>query len=560
MARTTPVHSGYTILNGVGSGTNGGRIDVWVEYKLGQQSVSGNYTPVTAYFYAALNPSYTASTAYSSGLNATFTVDGKAGTTVSNGAYDFTSSAKVNLLGSFTGNIAHGADGTKKLTFAGSFTTVSTYISGGSINKTVTLPAIPRAAQVTAQGATLGQACCLGWTPALAAHSFALEFSLGDFTLTTGRLYPNTTGKYTYDDTVLPLEIARQFTGKTGTMTVKLTTYSGNTALGTDTATFTVTVPENEATRPAVTATLNPVCDAFPGLYVQGLGKVKANVTATDPLGATITGYSLTVGNTTTQGTVSDYLSQSGTLAVTVTAVSSRGFAGVWEGEIEILPYDSPRLTQASACRCLSDGTADPGGTYLRIQATQSYSNVSGENASCIRWRYKPDGGSYNDWQFLTGAASVDTGSVTGVLLEKDMAYTVQIGVIDTPGGTYEATFSIPMEQVYMHRTPNAMGLGGYAEGEKVLDVHWDLRTRKSLSGAYIRTTPAGKSFTLTFPEGGTALLVGGSVYGVVRLSGGTAAWSGTSGVGVTAEDSTVTVTLPQLGRILILSPDPIEI
>ena len=35
MARTTPVHSGYTIINGVGSGTNGGRIDVWVEYKLG---------------------------------------------------------------------------------------------------------------------------------------------------------------------------------------------------------------------------------------------------------------------------------------------------------------------------------------------------------------------------------------------------------------------------------------------------------------------------------------------------------------------------------------------
>nr|MBQ8243597.1 hypothetical protein [Oscillospiraceae bacterium] len=558
MARTTPVHSGYTILNGVGSGTNGGRIDVWVEYKLGQQSVSGNHTPVTAYFYAALNPSYTASTAYSSGLNSTFTVDGKAGTTVSNGAYDFTSSAKVNLLGSFTGNIAHGSDGTKKLTFAGSFTTLSSYISGGSIDKTVTLPTIPRAAQVAAQGSVLGQACCVSWTPALASHSFALEFSLGDFSLTTGRLYPNTTGKYTYTATTLPLEIARQFTGKTGTMTVKLTTYSGNTALGTDTATFTVTVPENEATRPTVTTVLTPVCDAFPGIYVQGLGKVQANVTATDPLGATITGYSLTVGNATTQGTVSEYLSQSGTLAVTVTAVSSRGFAGVWEGEIEILPYDSPRLTQASACRCLSDGTADPGGTYLRIVATQSYSNVAGENASCIRWRYKPDGGNYSDWKTLTAEASIDT--VLNLSLGKDMAYTVQLGAIDTPGGTCDTTFSIPMEQVYMHRTPNAMGLGGYAEGEKVLDVHWDLRTRKSLSGAYIRTVPERKSFTLTFPEGGTALLLGGSVYGTVRLSGGTAVWNGTAGVSVAAEGSVVTVTLPQGSRILILSPDPIEI
>lgn len=558
MARTTPVHSGYTILNGVGSGTNGGRIDVWVEYMLGAQSVSGNYTPVTAFFYAALNPSYTASTAYSSGLNATFTVDGKAGTAVSNGAYDFTSSAKVNLLGSFTGNIAHSNDGTKKLTFAGSFTTLSSYISGGSIDRTVTLPAIPRAAQVAAQAAVLGQKCCVSWTPALTAHSFALAFSLGDFDLTTGRLYPKTTGKYTYTDTVLPLNVARQFAGKTGQMTVKLTTYSGNTALGTSTATFTVTVPENEATRPTVTAVLSPVCDAFPGRYVQGLGKVKADVTATDPLGATITGYSLTVGNATKEGVVSDYLSQSGTLTVTVTAVSSRGFTGVWESEITVYPYDSPRLTQASACRCSSDGTTDPGGTCLHLQATQSYSDVAGENTSRIRWRYKPDGGSYCNWQTLTDTASTDT--VIPTLLEKDMAYTVQLGAIDIAGGTCETTVSIPMEQVYMHRTPNAMGLGGYAEGEKILDVHWDLRTRKSLCGAYIRTTPTCKSFTLTFPEGGAALLVGGSVYGAVRLSGGTAVWSGTAGVTVAAEDSAITVTLPQVSRILILSPDPIEI
>ena len=558
MARTTPVHSGYTILNGTGSGSNGGRIDVWVEYKLGSQSVSGNYTPVTAYFYAALNPSYTSTTSYASGLNATFTVDGKAGTTVSNGAYDFSSSAKVNLLGSYTGNITHGADGTKNLRFAGSFTTLSTYISGGSIDKTVTLPAIARAAQVAAQGSTLGQACCVSWKPALASHSFALTFTLGSFTLTTGRIYPNTTNKYTYTSTVLPLEIARQFTARTGTMTVKLTTYSGNTALGTTTETFTVTVPENGNTRPTVTAVLSPVCDAFPGLYVQSLGKVKATVTATDPLGATITGYSITVGSVTTAGTVSDYLSQSGRLTATVKAVSSRGFTGVWESAIEIYPYDSPRLLQPAAFRCLADGTAAPGGTGLRLQATQSFSDVAGKNISHIRWRYKPDGGNYGEWKTLTEAASINT--VIPALLEKDRAYTIQLGVIDTPGGTAQAIIPIPMEQVYMHRTPNAMGLGGYADGEGVLDVHWDLRTRKSLSGAYIRTTTKSKNFQLTFPEGGTALLLGGGIQGLVSVNDGNATWNGTSGVTVAAAGSKVTVTLPKTSRILALSPDPIEI
>ena len=93
MSRTVPVNAGYTILNGSGSGANGNRIDVWVEYKLGTASVSGNYTPITAYFYAALNSAYTSTTCNAAGLNASFSVNGQPGTGVSGGGYDFTSSA-----------------------------------------------------------------------------------------------------------------------------------------------------------------------------------------------------------------------------------------------------------------------------------------------------------------------------------------------------------------------------------------------------------------------------------------------------------------------------------
>ena len=40
MARITPVHSGYTILNGAGTGTNGSRIDVWAEYCVTAQNAA----------------------------------------------------------------------------------------------------------------------------------------------------------------------------------------------------------------------------------------------------------------------------------------------------------------------------------------------------------------------------------------------------------------------------------------------------------------------------------------------------------------------------------------
>ena len=103
MAKTTPIHSGYTILNGTGTGSNGGRIEVWAEYSVTEQSVEGNSSRVKAYFYAALRAGQSSSTQYSSGLSSSFRVDGTAGSGVENGAYDFTSPANLHLLGSFEG-------------------------------------------------------------------------------------------------------------------------------------------------------------------------------------------------------------------------------------------------------------------------------------------------------------------------------------------------------------------------------------------------------------------------------------------------------------------------
>lgn len=579
MARTMPVHTGYTILNGSGTGSNGSRIQVWAEYLVGSQDVAGNRTRFTAYFYAALDPNYTSTTSYYTGLNSTFTVAGAAGTGVTGGSYDFTDPSKVNLLGSFDGWIAHGADGKKTVKLEGSFTTVSSYISGGSVSGSVTLPAIARAATPTAVDVTLGNACRVTWTPAVSRHSFSLNFSLGSWQLSTGRLSPNKTAAYTYTGTTLPLEAARQFTGAAGLMTVSLTTYDGDTALGTVSDTFTVTVPENDLTRPTVTATLSPVCDAFPGLYVEKLGKVSAGVTATDPLGAKITGYTIGIGGRVTGGTVSAVLDKFGVVDVTVTATNSRGFSGTWTGQITALAYESPRLFNAAACRCLSDGTADPGGTFLRITAGWTCSPVDGRNACQLRWRYQPSGGAWSDWQTVSAADSIDE-VMPGIVLEKTAAYNVALEVVDTAGGTAPASFTIPIEKVYMHRTRDAMGLGGYADGTDLLDVHWDLQARQSVNGAYIRTVRVWGVRNFTFQTKWETMTGSGQerqsvfffgsangtlIRGVLGLNNsGGVMWDGTSGVSATANTAagTVTVTLPGIAydKLVLLSPDPIEI
>ena len=164
MARTTPVHTGYTIVNGVATGINQDKVDVWIEYKIGTPNVPGNYTPFSAFFYAALKPGQASGTTYDHGLSSTFTVDGQAGKRWTNIGYDFRTPSEPcvfsdldedgvqdtdddgvlkKYLGRYTGNIAHDSDGKKTITISGSFTiNTSTYISGGSASVTISLPDI----------------------------------------------------------------------------------------------------------------------------------------------------------------------------------------------------------------------------------------------------------------------------------------------------------------------------------------------------------------------------------------------------------------------------------
>ena len=172
MARTTPINSGYTVVDtGVGTGTNGDRIDVWVEYRIGETNAAENYTPFTAYFYAALKADQSAATALDYGLASTFTVDGNAGSAWANIGYDFTKPGEPcvvstgvdengvtkNYLGKFSGNIAHDEEGKKSVTITGGFTTQSSYISGGNIEITIAMPDIARGAVYIYDGTSFGK-------------------------------------------------------------------------------------------------------------------------------------------------------------------------------------------------------------------------------------------------------------------------------------------------------------------------------------------------------------------------------------------------------------------
>jgi hypothetical protein len=145
MARTTPVHSGYIIINGATTGTSAYKADTWVEYLVVEQSIPNNQSRIIAYFYTALADGESSGTYDNqSGRDCTeLTINGASGTKYTGQPYNYKVSTPM-LLGVFDGWVTHNADGTKTIAITGKYTISSPYISGGNLSANIALPAISR--------------------------------------------------------------------------------------------------------------------------------------------------------------------------------------------------------------------------------------------------------------------------------------------------------------------------------------------------------------------------------------------------------------------------------
>lgn len=374
---------------------------------------------------------------------------------------------------------------------------------------TVTLPMLASASTITSAGAvTLGTACSVTWTPQAASFRYKLEFSIGDWRHTTDFIHPNKTTAYTYTGYPIPIEVANQFKTKTGTMTVTLYTYSASNATSqigsADSETFTVTVPENEDTKPDMSLAIGPVSELgeeFDELYIQGKSKVQAMLGYTLKYGADISDSYITVdGVSYGYPYESDYLTKAGDVLVKGFVQDSRGHSNSIESKITIIPYSKPIVQATSgesnvvAARCDANGNLKEDGTYLKIKAKLSYERVmSGDvqhNFGKIQYRYRAEGGVWSGWTtILDSTSSADTEVTTGALLNGVLSiktnYQVQVQAVDNlTTETTPATLILPSDDVYMDRPygGKSMGLGGYAQGNGNLDIYWKTKARGGLS------------------------------------------------------------------------------
>lgn len=485
MARTTPVNSGYMIINGAGTGPNGSRIDVWIEYKVTDQSIENNTSTIRAYLYAARKSDASSNTWGSNGRQGTVTIDSNQ-STVSTGGYDFRDTT-ARLMASHERTVTHNDDGTKQINISGAFTTSSSWISGGSVSGTVTLSTIARASDFTMpESVTLGQSATVTVTPKSSGFLHDVWYSIYSDQYGVAMNEQTREGVFTP-----PLNIANSMPGKTREWaTMFVDTWvgaigTGGTMIGRKSKIFYLDVPPSivpSISNIALSERESAIQTQF-GCYVQGKSRLHVDVTAAGAYHSTISSYQTgTNGQTfSTASFDTDLLSTVGTNNVTVTVSDSRGRNATETVQYSVVEYHSPMLSSVTAQRCVSDGTPQDDGTYLVVDVQGKISPVNNHNTRGLIIKYKKTG----DEEFASHVVELNSYTINTqqIISGFDVNYTYDVVVELTDYfKTEQRNISIPTEKTILdfNAAGDGMAIGKVSEGTG-LDIAWDTHFRGNM-------------------------------------------------------------------------------
>ncbi|MEI3060707.1 MAG: DUF859 family phage minor structural protein [Oscillospiraceae bacterium] len=512
------IHSGHYVL----------RVD-WTQAK----NVSANTSTITANVYLVNDWSLSISGRSDNSI----TIDGTAQTFSSPSI----GSTGTHLLGTVSQTVSHASDGSKSLTISAVFniraTLSGTYYGSITASATITLDSIPRASSVSAANATMGSATSISISRASSAFTHTLTYTFGS---ATGTIVTKTTA--TSVSWTPPVSLASQIPkAVTGTCTITCTTYNGSTNIGSKTCTLTLTVPAS--VKPTITSlTAARVDGDVPsswGIYVQTKSKATLTINgASGSYGSTITAYSISGGGYTSTASsfTTGFLNSSGTITFTATVTDSRGrTSAAATVSITVQAYAPPSFQSYLSQRCLSSGTINEDGTYIRGLLTFQFSSCGGKNTVSGSIKYKRT--TVSTWTavsaaFTSGAAVVFGSGGISTEYSYDVQYTLTDAFSSVSIQDIISTAAVVMD---FKQGGKGVAVGKVAEKDNCFEVSedWDVRVYGKLLKDYI------ESFS-------KAIYPVGSIYMSVNATnpstyfGGTwVAWgAGRVPVGINASDS----------------------
>lgn len=296
---------------------------------------SNNTSKVTAKLYY-----------YGNGMS--FNYDAKPGTIVIDGtsysfSHSFTKSEDAQLLATKSSTVTHNSDGKKTVTASATF---KTGVSIGTLKTSASkvLSTIPRTStlalnktSVPADGSTTVVATA---TKQSSSFTDTITVTLGSYTktVTSGTAF------------TIPMDWINAISGTSAKATVKVTTKSGSTTIGSATKSLTITVPDS--VKPVingitVTEAVSKVTAAFGDRFVKGLSQLNVTVNASGVYGSTIKSYSTTLDGITyiQQAFTSNAMTTAGTLSIKTKVTDSRGRTAEFTQSVNVIDYMLPQIT-----------------------------------------------------------------------------------------------------------------------------------------------------------------------------------------------------------------------
>lgn len=317
-------------------------------------------------------------------------------------------SGEEYTLASGSSTISHNADGTKTLPISCTFNPNNGLHGTITVSASLSLTTIPRSSSVSVSAGVIGSSVTININRQSSSFKHTVRYTWAG---KSGTIATNVDTSTTW---TIPLDFANDIPNSaSGTGTVYVDTYSGSTKTGTQSTTFTASVPAN--VKPTFTGvSLSDLNGAAQNLipsgntFIQVISNIKVAFNgAVGSYGSSITGYYAEIigknQSTSSNGGSLGIMNYNGTIKIRASVSDSRGrWSDTKEVSVTVLEYFAPAL---------SFSIARTGSTSSTLTATRNAKiaplTVAGSQKNSMTLTFKVA-------RLGTNSYTVDNGPATG--------------------------------------------------------------------------------------------------------------------------------------------------
>ena len=386
-------------------------------------------------------------------------------------------------LASGSSTISHNSDGRKTLPFSCTFNPNNGPHETITVSGNLGLTAIPRSSSVSVSAGVIGSAVTININRQSSSFKHTVRYAWA------GKSGTIATNVDTSTSWTIPIDFSNDIPNSaSGTGTIFVDTYSGNTKTGTQSTTFTASVPAN--VKPTFTGiSLSDLNGAAQNLipngntFIQVISNIKVAFNgAVGSYGSSITGYYAEIvgknQSTSSNGGSLGIMNYHGTIKIRASVSDSRGrWSDAREVSVTVLEYFAPAL---------SFSIARTGSTSSTLTATRNAKiaplTVSGSQKNTMRLTFKVARLGTTNFQVDTGSATGTWTSISNLVnSQANLAGNylanqswVVIGTLEDKFTRTEFMVNVPTESVVLSYDRSGVGVNKIRE-QGALDVKGDI-------------------------------------------------------------------------------------